>query len=97
MFPSKFGQVFNSCEKPELVVGIKGNVVVEQLSRFLVLDKQDVSTFDNVIYNSATKFWDKEFLEYEHKVDLKHTDARGNFMFMFSSKNENPFTIIVFY
>ena len=83
---------------PIQIVGIKGNFefTAETQSEHYLRTK-DISEFESVIYNSAENFWDKEFFEHEPRVGLELDVSPNTFNFMFGSKNENPFTIIVFY
>ena len=95
---NEFGEVFGGSRTPIQIVGIKGNFefTAETQSEHYLRTK-DISKFESVIYNSAENFWDKEFFEHEPRVGLEHDAAPSSFIFMFKSKNEEQFTIIVFY
>ena len=101
VFPSnEFGEVFGGSKSktPFQTVGIKGNFefTAETQSEHFLRTK-DISEFESVIYNSAENFWDKEFFEHEPRVGLELDVSPNTYNFMFKSKNESPFTIIVFY
>ena len=99
VFPSdEFGKVFGGSKTPFQTVGIKGNFAfTAETQSEHYLRTNNISQFESVIYNSAENFWDKEFFEHEPRVGLELDVSPNTFNFMFSSKNENPFTIIVFY
>ena len=99
LLPSnEFGEVFGGSKTPFQTVGIKGNdEFTAKVQSNHYLRTKDISEFESVIYNSAENFWDKEFFEHEPRVDLELDVSPNTFNFMFSSKNENSFTIIVFY
>jgi len=91
----ELGQVLNGCKKPVQIVGIKGKAKLTT-AEIHYLNTQDVSNFKNIIYNHETKFCDRNFFQ-ESRVGLEHDAAPSSFIFMFKSKNEEQFTIIVFY